>query len=200
LRYGPWKDPHASGFPRISPFADTAVLPQLFGVHIGWIVTLVLVVLVYILMKDSKLGYEIAVIGESEATARYAGINVAKTVIVTMLISGGLCGLAGMMQASGIEKSLSEQLSGGLGFTAIITTWLSRLNPPMTLVVSLLFAVLLQGGSYIQSSLQIPAAVSDILQGSILFFVLGSEFFTQYRVVMDFSRAARKKPDHKEEA
>ncbi len=191
LQYGPWRDPKASGFPRMSRFVDAAVLPELFGVHIGWIVTLVLAVLIYVLMKDTKLGYEISVIGESEATARYAGISVVKTVLISMLISGGLCGLAGMMQASAIEGSLSDQMSGGLGFTAIITTWLARLSPPMVLVVSFLFAMLLQGGSYIQSALQIPSAVVEILQGSILFFVLGSEFFIQYRVVFDAARSKK---------
>lgn len=200
LQYGPWRDPKASGFPRMSRFVDAAVLPELFGVHIGWIVTLILAVLIFVLMKNTKLGYEIAVIGESEATARYAGISVVKTVLISMLISGGLCGLAGMMQASAIEGSLSDQMSGGLGFTAIITTWLARLSPPMVLVVSFLFAMLLQGGAYIQSALQIPSAVVEILQGSILFFVLGSEFFIQYRVVYNSSRLKKDAPAKKEDA
>lgn len=183
LQYGPWKDPKASGFPKIANFVDNAVLPKVFGVHMGWILALVFAVLVFLLLRYSKLGYEISVLGESETTARYAGIHVTKTLILAVLISGSLCGAAGMMQASAIEKSLSDQLSGGLGFTAIITTWLARLNPAAIVMVSFLFAVLLQGGSYIQSALQIPAAVAEILQGIILFFVLGSEFFLQYRVM-----------------
>jgi simple sugar transport system permease protein len=138
----------------------------------------------YVLMKKTKLGYEIDVLGESEATARYAGMSVTRITIVAILISGGLCGVAGMMQASAIEHSLSEQLSGGLGFTAVITTWLARLSPPVIVVVSFLFSMLLQGGSFLQSSLQIPSSVADILQGIIIFFVLGSEFFVRYRFTL----------------
>lgn len=183
LQYGPWKDPTANGFPRVIRFRESAILPKVFGLHSGWIITILLVIVVFILMKYTKLGYEISVLGENVNTARYAGMNVNKTMIIAVLISGGLCGAAGMIQASAIERSLSDQLSGGLGFTAIITTWLARLNPPAIVVVSFLFAMLLQGGAYLQSAMQIPSSVSEILQGIILFFVLGSEFFIQYKIV-----------------
>lgn len=183
LQYGPWKDPQAIGFPKIPKFPAAAVLPKVFGVHIGWIFALVLTALVWVLLSRSKLGYEIAVLGESETTARYAGMNVTRVTIVAIMLSGGLCGLAGMMQASAIEKSLSDQLSGGMGFTAVITTWLAKLSPPAIIVVSFLFAMLLQGGVYLQSALQISSTVADILQGVILFFVLGSEFFLRYKIV-----------------
>jgi len=186
LQYGPWKDPAAKGFPKIAPFGKSAILPDFLGIHIGWVITLALVAIIYVLVKKTKLGYEIDVLGESEATARYAGMSVTRITIVAILISGGLCGIAGMMQASAIEHSLSEQLSGGLGFTAVITTWLARLSPPVIVLVSFLFSVLLQGGSFLQSSLQIPSSVADILQGIIIFFVLGSEFFVRYR----FTRSA----------
>jgi simple sugar transport system permease protein len=141
LQYGPWKDPGAKGFPKIATFGKNAILPQLFAVHIGWLIALVLVVIMYILLKKTKLGYEIDVLGESEATARYAGMNVTRITLVAILLSGGLCGIAGMMQASGIEHSLSDQLSGGLGFTAVITTWLARLSPPFIVIVSFLFSL-----------------------------------------------------------
>lgn len=183
LQYGPWKDPDANGFPKIAPFGENAILPDLLGIHVGWLVALVLVVLMYILMKRTKLGYEIDVLGESEATARYAGMNVTWITLVAILISGGLCGAAGMMQASAIEHSLTDQLSGGLGFTAVITTWLARLSPPVIVLVSFLFSMLLQGGSFLQSSLKIPSAVAGILQGIIIFFVLGSDFFVRYKFV-----------------
>ncbi|ULQ60919.1 ABC transporter permease [Brucepastera parasyntrophica] len=183
LQYGPWKDPAASGFPKIASFSKNAVLPSLFGIHIGWVITLVLAVLMFILLKKSKLGYEIDVLGESEATARYAGMNVSRIMLTAILISGGLCGIAGMMQASAIEQSLSDQLSGGLGFTAVITTWLARLSPPVTVVVSFLFSMLIQGGNFLQSSLKIPSSMAQILQGIIIFFVLGSEFFIRHKFV-----------------
>jgi simple sugar transport system permease protein len=183
LQYGPWKDPQGMGFPKIASFGKNAVPPNLFGIHIGWLITLGLAALMYLFLKRTKLGYEIDVLGESEATARYAGIPVFRVMVVTILISGGLCGAAGMLQASAVERSLSDQLSGGLGFTSVITTWLARLSPPSIIVVSFLFSMLIQGGNFLQSSLQIPASISLVLQGIIIFFVLGSEFFIRYRFV-----------------
>jgi simple sugar transport system permease protein len=183
LQYGPWKDPQALGFPKITPFSSAAVLPSVLGIHIGWIIAICLAALLYVLLKKTKLGYEIDVIGESGATARYAGMSVFRITIISIMLSGGLCGAAGMMQASAIEHSLSEQLSGGLGFTSVITCWLARLEPPAILVISFLFALLIQGGNFLQSSLQIPASISLVLQGIIIFFVLGSEFFIRYRFV-----------------
>ena len=182
LQYGPWKDPKASGFPKMPKFGDYAVLPKVFGVHMGWIIALIATLLVWVLFQKSKLGYEIAVLGESVSTARYAGMSPTRITLAVVLLSGGLCGLAGMMQASAIERSLSATLSGGLGFTAVITAWLARLSPPAIVGVSFFFAMLLQGGSYLQTAMQIPAAMADIIQGIILFFVLGSEFFVQYKV------------------
>jgi simple sugar transport system permease protein len=188
LQYGPWKDPAAIGFPKIAAFSKNAVLPKVLGIHIGWIIVLVVTLLLYILFKKTKLGFEVEVAGESEATARYAGMNMLKITIMTSIISGGLCGIAGMMQASAIERSLSDQLSGGLGFTAVITSWLARLSPPGILITSFLFSMLILGGMFLQSSLQIPAAISGILQGIILFFAVGSEFFTRYKFVIDWKR------------
>lgn len=183
LQYGPWKDPAAAGFPKIKNFSDSGILPKSFGIHIGWIVAILLIVILYFFMNKSKLGYEIAVIGESENTARYAGINIKKTIIVSMIISGGLCGLAGMIQASAVSNTLSIDVTGGVGFTAIITAWLSGLSAPFIAVTSILFATLLQGASYIQTAYDIPSSMAQMLQGIILFFVLGSEFFIQYRPI-----------------
>lgn len=183
LQYGPWKDPMGNGFPKVAPFSKSAILPSVFGIHIGWIVTLVLAAILYVIFKRSKIGYEIDVLGESEATARYAGMNVNKIMFTAILISGGLCGIAGMMQASAIEHTLSDQLSGGLGFTAVITTWLAKLSPWGMVVTSFLFSMLIQGGTFLQTALKIPSSMSQILQGIIIFFVLGSDFFTRYKFV-----------------
>ncbi|MEG1868959.1 MAG: ABC transporter permease [Clostridiales bacterium] len=183
LQYGPWKNPAAAGFPRIAPFDDVAVLPRIFGVHIGWIIALVLAVLVYIFLKKTKLGYEITVVGENVSTAKYAGMNITKILLIAVTLSGAICGLAGMIQASAIERSLTYQMSDGIGFTAIITCWLAKLNPFVIIFVSFFFAILIQGGNYIQVAMSIPAAVAQVLQGIILFFVLGSEFFTGYKII-----------------
>lgn len=184
LQYGPWKDPKSLGFPKIANFPDNAVLPELFGVHIGWVIAIILVAVIYVFLNHTKKGYEIAVIGESMNTARYAGINIKKTILIAIMLSGGLCGLVGMIQASAVNNTLSVEITGGVGFTAIITAWLAALNAPVILAVSVLFAALLEGGSYIQTVFGIPQAAADVLQGIILFFVLGSEFFVRYKFVL----------------
>lgn len=193
LQYGPWKDPNALGFPKIPNFSDNATLPKLFGIHVGWLIVIILVVLTYIFMHHTKKGYEISVIGESENTGRYAGMNVKKVIVTAMIISGGLCGLTGMIQSSAVNNTLSVELSGGIGYTAIIVTWLSSLNAPLIPLVSFLFAILVQGGAYIQTAFQIPQSAAQILQGLILMFVLGSEFFINYRLVLDNGSLALRK-------
>lgn len=184
LQYGPWKDPSALGFPKIPNFGENAILPKFLGIHIGWIIALIFVVIVYIFVHNTKSGYEVEVVGESENTAVYAGMDVKKIIMFTMFLSGGICGLAGMLEVSGVHKTLSMELSGGIGYTAIITAWLSGLSAPVIVVVSFLFAALVHGGAYIQMALAIPQAVAQILQGMILFFILGSEFFIKYRLVL----------------
>lgn len=183
LQYGPWRDPKQMGFPKIPSFTDNAILPKVLGIHMGWIIMLVLILLVYIFINHTKKGYEVTVIGESENTARYAGMDVKKIILTALFISGGICGLTGMIQASAVNSTLAVEVTGGVGFTAIITTWLAQLSAPIIFVVSFLFSAMLQGGAYIQSAFQIPQAAAQLIQGSILFFVLGSEFFIQYRLV-----------------
>lgn len=183
LQYGPWKDPKSLGFPKIPNFTSNGLLPKVFGVHMGWIIAIVLAVIIYIFIQHSKKGYEITVIGESMDTARYAGIHVNRVIIMAMFISGSICGLVGMVQASGVNRTLSVDVSAGYGFTAIITAWLSGLRTVAIIPVSLLFAAMIKGGSYIQTAYQIPQSVAEILQSMILFFVLGCELFIKYRVV-----------------
>lgn len=181
LEYGPWKDPESLGAAKIARFSDNAILPKVLGVHAGWIIALVLVILMTILLKYSKMGYQIDVLGESETTARYAGMNTLKIMLIAVTISGGLCGVAGFMQASAVEKSITDQMSGGLGFTAVITAWLAKLKPPVIVVVSFAFSMLLQSGKALQV-MGIPSSITEILQGVIIFFVLGSEFFINYKI------------------
>lgn len=182
LQYGPWKDPKAYGFPKIARFAKDAVLPNLFGIHMGWIIGIILVVWVFYFLHYTKSGYETAVVGESENTAVYAGMNVKKIIMRTVLLSGAVCGITGVIQASAVAKTLSVTISGGIGYTAIIVAWLSGLNPVVAMITSILFSAMVQGGNFIQLSHNIPSAVADILQGTILFFVLGNQFFINYRL------------------
>ncbi|MDR2487314.1 MAG: ABC transporter permease [Clostridiales Family XIII bacterium] len=191
LQYGPWRDPARSGFPRIPDFPENAQLPDLFGYHLGWLFALVLVVLTWLFIVRTKKGYEITVVGESIETARYAGMNISAVILVSMAVSGGMCGLVGMIQASAIEKTLVYGISLGYGFTAIITAWLARLSPIGTLFVCVCFAVLMQGAAYIQLAMKVPASVAEVVQGIILFFVLGSDFLLRYKVRFQFRRDAQ---------
>ncbi len=182
LQYGPWKDPDARGFAKIANFSDNGRLPDIFGIHAGWIILIFIVILVYFLMNKSKLGYEISVIGESQKTANYAGMNVGKVIMVSLFISGALSGIVGMMQTAGVNYTLSDQVTGGMGFTAIIIAWLSQIKVVLIPIVGFLFAILTQGASFIQSGFQIPASVAGVLEAIILFFALGSEFFINYKL------------------
>ncbi|MBK5251027.1 MAG: ABC transporter permease [Peptostreptococcaceae bacterium] len=191
LQYGPWKDKNALGFPKIPNFTSNAVLPEFLGIHIGWVIALVLTAVVYVFIHYTKKGYEINVIGESENTGAYAGMNVRSIILEAMFIGGALAGIAGMIQASAVSGTLSVEVTGGVGYTAIIVTWLSGLSAPLIVVVSFLFAILIQGGSYIQTAFQIPQSAAQILQGMILLFVLGSEFFVKYQIIFKNNRVKK---------
>lgn len=184
LREGPWKDPKSMGFPIMPRFAASARMPMVAGVHIGWIVALALVAAVFVYLRFTQQGYELTVVGENENTARYAGMPVKKIVLRTLLLSGAICGLAGVFQASGADKTLTESVAGGVGFTAITVAWLARLSPPGIALVSVLFGIMEKGCNTIQSVYKISPSVADVLQGIILFFVLGAEFFITYRLAL----------------
>lgn len=183
LQNGPWKDPMLRGFPKIAMFPDIARLPKVLDVHIGWIIALALVALVYIYLNHTKQGYEISVVGESPMTARYAGMPVGWITCRTMLISGALCGLCGFIQVAGADYTLTEATAGGVGFTAITVAWLAKLNPIAMTFVAVFIAILQKGAGKIQTTLKIPASAAEVLTGIILFFMLGCEFFLRYRLV-----------------
>ncbi len=184
LFYGPWKDPKGYGFPGSAEFVEAAWLPRFFGtrVHLGLVFAVIAAVVIWLILSRTKWGYEIQVIGENPRAAAYAGINLALNIALVMILSGGLAGIAGMAEVAGIAHRLQKGLTVGYGFTAIIVAWLARLNPWRTLVVAFLLAALLVGGDQIQISMKLPAATALILQGAILFCMLGGELFTQYRL------------------
>ena len=189
LRDGPWRDPEAAGFSKIARFDNNAALDKVFGVHFGWIIALILTAVVYVYLRYSKHGYEISVVGESQDTARYAGMNIKKIVLRTMFLSGAVCGICGMVQACGADITLTANVGGGVGFTAIIIAWLGNLNPIITLFISAMFSILEKGSTVVQSSMGLSADSADVLQGIILFMVIASEFFTRYKLIF------RKKAD-----
>lgn len=184
LIYGPWKDPQGWGFPGTAPF-PAALFPRIPGtrVHLGLILGILAAGLLAFALQRTRWGYETRVIGENQRAARYAGIDLVKNILLVMLISGGLAGLAGASELCGLSTPrLQMGLSPGYGYTAIIVAWLSRLNPWAILLVAFLFAGLLVGGDRVQIAMHLPRATAYILQGIILFAVLGGEIFVRYRV------------------
>ena len=190
LQEDPWRDPAANGFPKIASFDKSAVLPKLFGVQIGWVIALILVAVLFVYLRYTKQGYEISVVGESRATATYAGMNVQKIILRTMFLSGAVAGIAGMVQVTGSDRTLTTGVAGGVGFTAIIVAWLAQLNPVSSLIIAFLFSVLEKGSSVVQSQFGLSTDCADVLQGIILFFVLGCEFFIRYKFVRDRKQSA----------
>ncbi len=183
LHFVLWRDPEAKGFPKIKAIPNELRLPSLFGVQIGWIIALGVALFIFLLIRKTKLGYEIRVVGESAPTAHYAGMNVKKVMLTGVIISGGIVGLAGMVKLSGSVFTLSPSITGGAGFSAIIVAWLANLSAPFIAIVSLLIAALEQGSQVIQIKLSIPSAIGNIIQGLILMSTLGGEFFLRYRFV-----------------
>ena len=159
-------------------------LPDIFGVKylLNIIIVAVITVLMQIYLKYSKHGYEISVVGESENTARYIGINVKKVIIRTMLVSGAICGLAGLLLVGGSSHSIDSNLAGGRGFTAIMVSWLGKFNPITMILTTLLLVFLGRGADEVTSKFGLNGDFSDILTGIILFFIIGCEFFINYKI------------------
>lgn len=146
------------------------------------LVVAVLTVFMYIYLNYSKHGYEIAVVGESQRTASYAGIKVERVIVRTMVLSGAVCGLMGLLLTAGTDHTLTTTIVGGRGFTAVMVSWMAKFNPIIMIFTSLLLVVLGRGASEISSTFGLNQSFSDILTGIILFFIIGSEFFITYRV------------------
>ena len=166
--------------------------PELFGLDIGLNILLVMILTVgmYLYLRYSKQGYEIAVLGESERTARYAGIKPGLVFIRTMAISGAICGLAGFIAVSGASHTISTSTSGGQGFTAIIVAWLAKFNTFVMLLISFLLAFLDRGAQEIASTFNLNDFASDVITGIILFCIIASEFFINYRMVFRHRKEA----------
>ena len=180
-----WENPFGSNTVGIINTTSKAgwfppVLGQMYTLNV--IIVLVIAVLMYLYLRFSKQGYEIAVVGESENTARYAAINVKSVVIRTMAISGAICGIAGFIAVAGASHTISTSTAGGQGFTAIIVAWLSRFNTFIMIAISSLLVFLEKGAVEIASQFDLNDFVSEMITGIILFFILGSEFFINYKV------------------
>jgi general nucleoside transport system permease protein len=184
LVYGPWKDPKGNNFPLTKQFSEGATIPIFGNTRISYAVFLMLfiAIVMFILIKYSKWGYEIRVSGSSRKAADYAGMSYIKNVLMVMFFSGALSGVAGMAEVSGVLHRLQQTISPGYGYTAILIALLARLNPLSILLVSFLMGGLLVGGFSLQTS-GFPSSMVSMFQGSILFFVLAGEIFNNYRLV-----------------
>ena len=191
-----WENPKGSNTVGVINQAPKAGwFPSVFGQTYGLNVILVLALTIgmYIYLKYSKQGYEITVVGDSENTARYAGISVKKVTIRTMAISGAICGLAGFIAVAGSSHTISTSTAGGRGFTAIIVAWLAQFNTFVMILISLLLVFLQKGAIQIASQFNLNDYASNIITGIILFFILGSEFFINYRVILRSGKEAEHK-------
>lgn len=195
LQGGPWEG--RPGSQEIPQFDTVACLPKIFGVHCGWIIVLALVFFMFIYMRYTKHGYEIAVIGDSVNTARYAGMNVGKIMMRTMFLSGAISGIIGFIIVSGANGTLYDGVAGGVGFTAITVAWLAQLNPFAMVGISSMLAVLSKGAETLHTRLNVPASISDIITGILLFSILASEFFVNFRLIL---RAKESQNNQKEAA
>ncbi len=159
--------------------------PSLFGTTYGLNVLLAVLLTVgmFCYLSYTKHGYEIAVVGESRNTARYAGISITKVYIRTMMISGAICGFSGFIAVAGSSHTISTSTAGGRGFTAIIVAWLAKFNTFVMVLIALLLVFLEQGAGEIASQFNLNDYAAQIIEGVILFFILGSEFFINYRLI-----------------
>ena len=182
-----WEVPKGSGkIGIINQNTNVGWLPNLFdNKYLLSIVSAVLVTgIIYAYQKYLKHGYELIVVGESVNTARYIGIGVKKVIIRTMALSGGLCGLAGLLLVGGINHTITTTIAGGQGFTAVMVSWLAKFNPIAMIFTSLLVVFMDRGAGEISTTFGLNQSYSDIMTGIILFFIIGCEFFINYRIML----------------
>ncbi len=185
LVHGPWRDPDGFNFPESRIFSDSATLPIIMEntrLHLGALLALAAVAMVWVLMARTIIGFQIKVIGQAPAAGRYAGFSINRTIWFCFALAGGAAGLAGIVEVSGPIGQLLPTISPGYGFTAIIVAFVGRLHPLGVLLAGLLLALSYLGGESAQISLNLPLAVTGVFQGMLLFFLLACDVLIQYRI------------------
>ena len=185
LVYGRWKDPASFGFPMTPTFPENAIVGRIGSTSLNWGLLLCLVcgILVWIFFRYTRLGFELKASGENIQAARYARLPYEGLVILVMVLSGGLAGWAGFIEASATLNRLQPSIMVGYGYTAIVVAWLARLNPLYIGIAAVLLAGLRVGVENLQLELQVPAAFGEIMEGMILLSVLAASFFIYYRLI-----------------
>ena len=189
-----WEMPKGSGkIGIINQKTNIGWLPEIGGSKylLSIVVAVLVTVLMYIYLTYSKHGYEIEVVGESERTARYVGIKVEKVIVRTMLLSGAICGLVGLLLVGGINHTVTTTIANGQGFTAVMVSWMAKFNPFTMIFTSFLIIFLNRGASEISTTFGLNQSFADILTGIIQFFIIGCEFFIAYQIHF------RKKPERR---
>ena len=181
----PWRDPHGFNFPLTAQFEDFARMPVIvegYRLGYGFVLALIVAVLGWLLLSRAFLGFQIKVIGLAAPAAGYAGFSEKRLTWITLMISGGLAGIAGCNEVAGPIGKLLPTVSPGYGFTAIIVAFLGRLHPIGIIASALLIALSYIGGDAAQMSLNLPVAVANVFQGMLLFFLLATEVLIRYRI------------------
>ncbi|WP_437350110.1 ABC transporter permease [Paenibacillus humicus] len=181
--FGPWKDPKGFNFPGTPMFGDNQSLPVLGDsrLHLGLLFAVGAVILYAVMIRYTRWGYELRLIGANPDAARGAGINIRRHILIVMGISGGLAGIAGMAEVSGVAHRLMYGISPGYGYTAIIVAWLAKLHPAGLLVTSFFFGGLIVGGYSVQT-IGMPSSISSMIQGAILFCLIAGDMAAKFRV------------------
>jgi len=185
LVHGPWKDPDGFNFPQTQMFQAKAILPVLVEgnrVNVALFIAMGALIIGWVFMNRSFVGYQMKVAGQAENAGRYAGFSSKRTIWLGMLVGGALAGIAGMSEVAGPVGQITEHISPGYGFAAMIVAFVGRLNPVGILFASLLLALLYVGGEQVQQYLQLPSAISSVFQGMLLFFLLASDVFINFRL------------------
>ena len=189
-----WETPYGSNSVGvINQTTQAGWFPKLFGqtYMLNVLLVMALTIGMFVYLRRSKQGFEIAVVGESQNTARYAGIDVKQVIVRTMLISGAICGVAGMVGVGGMDHTISTGTAGGRGFTAIIVAWMAKFNTLTMIVISALLTFMDRGATEIASTYNLNEYASEMLMGVILFFLIGCEFFINYRLVFRSRKEGR---------
>lgn len=181
---GPLKDPHGQNFPQTAPFTDAQLLPRAIGNIIppGLLVAFILMLGFWLLVSRSVYGFEVRVVGAAPSAARYAGFDASSTVWSTMLISGGMAGLAGILEATSQLGQLNLGFPSGYGFTAIIVSFLGRLHPVGVFIAGIVLAITYVGGQVAQTVVHVPSASGGVFQALMLFLILAADILVRYRV------------------
>ena len=190
-----WEVPKGSGqIGIINQNSSAGWLPNVGNKYLLPIIVAVLItVFIYIYLKYTKHGFEISVVGESRNTAVYAGIKVEKVIVRTMLLSGALCGVAGLLLVGGINHTITTTIAGGQGFTGVMVSWLAKFNPVAMIATSFLIILMDRGAGEVSTAFGLNQSYSDILTGILLFFIIGCEFFLRYRITFTSDGRAKEK-------